>query len=94
MELDIFAHRFEKLIRKNRLENQFEFYLFGSFVKSQQYTDIDILIIYSDHEKLSKLRQIIDDEFFDNLIHLTCLIKREEIELDFINITNARKLNL
>lgn len=92
MELNPFIHRFENLIKREELETRFEFYLFGSFLKSQYYIDIDVLVIYTDCEYLNKLKKIINDEFFDCLIHLTCLTKKEEIEFDFINMTNAKRL--
>lgn len=93
MELNYFAHRLKKLVERNSLENQFEFYLFGSFAKGQHYIDIDVLILYSDHKKLGFLKAEINKEFLDYLIHLTCLTNREQIELNFINITNAKRLN-
>lgn len=93
LDINTFAHRLRKLIKRNELDNHFTVYLFGSFLKSKKFLDIDILIIYSNTERLLLLKKMINEEFYNELIHLTCLTGNEEKELNFINSTSAKNLN-
>lgn len=76
-------------------ENNFrntEVFLFGSILSSDRFEDIDILLIYQDYEELVILKKEIQDLIPYELIHFTCLTKREESELNFIEKTNAFKI--
>lgn len=92
MELTEFIEKFIGFINTLKLKSEFEFYLFGSFLKNEHYNDVDILIIYSDFTELKKVKDSINKEFQYKLPHLTCLTKNEELELNFIEKTNSRKI--
>lgn len=88
MELDGFIEKFRTfLMQVSRRE--LDFYLFGSFLTSEQYSDIDILIVYEDFEVLSLIKKIIFNEFSELPIHITSLKNSEEKELNFISKVNA-----
>ena len=91
LELNTFIKQFKYLLR-NLLNNNFEFYLFGSFANNLIYNDIDIIIIYNDYNELQKTKDIISQEFKTHLIHFTCFTKSEEHELSFIEKVNAIKI--
>jgi predicted nucleotidyltransferase len=91
LELNTFIKQFNNLIESS-LNNNFEFYLFGSFVNNLNYNDIDIIIIYSDYTELQKIKDVISQEFKAHLIHYTCFTKTEENELFFIEKVNAIKI--
>lgn len=77
------------------LESNFlsvEVYVFGSILISNRFEDIDILLIYQDYDDLMSLKKEIQDLFPFELIHFTCLTKKEELELNFVEQTNAFKI--
>lgn len=76
---------------KNNFKN-IEVFLFGSILSSDRFEDIDILLIYQDYEELVILKKEIQDLLPYELIHFTCLTKREESELNFIEKTKAIKI--
>lgn len=86
----------KRLINTFKLfENNFrniELFLFGSILSSERFEDIDILLIYQDYQELVILKKEIQDLLPYELIHFTCLTKREESELNFIEKTNAFKI--
>ena len=71
-------------------------YLFGSFIYSDKYSDIDILIVANDIEKheISRSRK----KFAVNLkrmkinFHLTTLSRRESMQSQFINSEKCVKI--
>jgi len=92
LELTELKYRFKKIIEISNLKTPFDFYVFGSFLTKEIYVDIDILILYEDHKELDQLKFLLLKEFNDDLIHLTCLTKREEMEIEFKKKTNAQVL--
>lgn len=91
MEIETFIENF-KILTKNDIFQEFEFYLFGSSLYSKKYIDIDILIIYNDFDNLKKIKEKIIEEFNHNLLHITSLTVSEEIELAFIKKVNAKRI--
>lgn len=91
MELKSFIKHF-KLITEESVNDNLVIYLFGSFTSSLIYTDIDILIIYSNYDELQKIKCLILEKFKTSLIHFTCLTKTEEEELNFVEKVNAIKI--
>jgi|SRR5690606_11230899 len=78
-----------------QFENKFsntEVFLFGSILSSERFEDIDILLIYQDYEELVILKMEIQSLLPYELIHFTCLTKKEESELNFIEKTKAFKI--
>jgi len=92
LELTNFTNSFIRFISTLRTKYEYEFYLFGSILKGNSNTDIDLLIIYSNHIELKEIKKKINNEFKKDLIHLTCLTKNEELELKFIRKTKCRKV--
>ncbi len=89
MELKRLIETF-KLFKKKH--SNIEVFVFGSILSSERFKDLDILLIYQDYEELVKIKKEIQDLLPFELIHFTCLTKKEEIELDFIEKTNALKI--
>lgn len=76
---------------KNNFRN-IEIFLFGSILSSEKFEDIDVLLIYQDYEDLLILKKEIQDLLPYELLHFSCLTKREESELNFIEKTKALKI--
>jgi len=79
-------------VLKNNDSQEVQFYLFGSYLTDGFYQDIDILIIYDNYEKMNRIKKKINDELSEFFPHITCLTSEEEIELSFIQHTNAKKV--
>jgi predicted nucleotidyltransferase len=89
MELERLINNFK--LFKNNFKNT-EVFLFGSILSSERFEDIDVLLIYQDYEDLSILKKEIQDLLPYELIHFSCLTKKEELELNFIEKTKALKI--
>lgn len=92
LEVTDFTNSFIRFISTIRTKYEYEFYLFGSILKGNSYTDIDLLIIYSNQIELKEVKERINKEFKKDLIHLTCFTKNEELELKFIRKTKCIKI--
>ncbi len=91
MELEKVITSIQTIISNDYFKKN-EVYLFGSFLKRNNFADIDILIIYCDYIELKILKGKINNKLNNCLLHFTCLTQLEEKELDFIRITNAMKI--
>ncbi len=69
-----------------------EIFLFGSFCKSKDWNDIDLLFLYSDCLSPDLVREMLSRVDCKYPIHSIFMSREEEIELSFIQTTNARKL--
>jgi predicted nucleotidyltransferase len=70
----------------------FELYLFGSVLVTTNFHDIDILVVYELEGHSQIIKDTIENQLPDSLIHFTCLTVDEERELDFVRITKALKV--
>ncbi|SDB95017.1 hypothetical protein SAMN05421749_102369 [Acinetobacter marinus] len=67
-------------------------YLFGSYLYSETWADLDALIIYKDYEDVSIIKNVFSKSFLNTPLDLIFMTKEEEIFFNFINRTNARKI--
>lgn len=77
---------------KNKIPDDVEMYLFGSFLRTKQWNDIDLLFLYSDIESPAVVRETINKRYSKYPLHLIFMTKTEELELSFIKTTNAKRL--
>lgn len=67
-------------------------YIFGSFLWSNSWNDIDILIIYDEYHSCFAIKNFIISNFFDIPFDLLFLTHEEELKLNFIVKKNARQI--
>lgn len=67
-------------------------YIFGSFLNSKNWADLDILIIYKNYADIPKIKDIIFKNIENTPFDLNFMSEDEEIYFNFINKTNAKQL--
>lgn len=65
-------------------------YLFGSYLYSESWADLDVLIIYKNHEDVSMIKAVISRNLLNTPLDLNFMTNEEEIFYNFINQTNAQ----
>lgn len=93
MDLKIIKKRLFNILTHKEI-NTLDFYLFGSSLEKKLFEDVDILIIYENYEIVQKVKQHLNVELKDLLPHIICLSRTEEVQLSFIKIVNAYKIQL
>lgn len=67
-------------------------YIFGSFLWSNSWNDIDILIVYEEYHSCFAIKNFIISNFCDIPFDLLFLTSEEETNLSFIVKKNARQI--
>ncbi len=67
-------------------------YLFGSYLYSENWADLDVLIIYKDYEDISMIKEIFSRNLSNTPLDLNFMTEEEESFYNFINQTNAQKI--
>lgn len=67
-------------------------YIFGSYLKTSQWADLDILIIYINFKDISKIKKIIQKNLPHTPLDINFMSYDEEKYFDFISQTNAVKI--
>lgn len=67
-------------------------YLFGSYLKSDIWSDLDILVIYKNYNDIPKIKSIILKNIENTPLDLNFMSEDEEKYFNFINKTNAKQL--
>ena len=74
------------------LEIDCSIYLFGSYLYSETWADLDVLIIYKDYEDVSMIKKVFSRAFLNTPLDLNFMTKEEEKIFNFINQTNAQQI--
>lgn len=74
------------------LEIDCSIYLFGSYLYSENWADIDVLIIYKNYQDISMVKEVFSKTLFNTPLDLNFMTKEEEKIYNFINRTNAQKI--
>ena len=67
-------------------------YLFGSYLYSENWADLDVLIIYKDYEDISMIKEVFSKNLSNTPLDLNFMTEEEESSYNFINQTNAQKI--
>lgn len=67
-------------------------YLFGSYLYSENWADLDVLIIYKNYEDVSNIKETFSRSLLNTPLDLNFMTKEEEKYFNFINQTNAQQI--
>lgn len=67
-------------------------YLFGSYLYSKNWADLDVLIIYKDYEDISMIKKVFSRNLLNTPLDINFMTEEEEIFYNFINQTNAQQI--
>lgn len=67
-------------------------YIFGSYLNSENWADLDILIIYKNYDDVAIIKEILFYSLLDIPLDLNFMTKEEEKYFNFINKTNAKQI--
>lgn len=71
-----------------------KFYIFGSYLNSESWNDVDVLIVYKDTSEILKIENRICEVLTTGPFHFTLLTISEEQQLDFVSIHGAREYKI
>lgn len=74
------------------LEIDCTIYLFGSYLYSETWADLDILIIYKNYEDITKIKEIFSKNILNTPLDLNFMMEEEEKYFNFISRSNAQKI--
>ena len=74
------------------LEIDCDIYLFGSYLKSSKWADLDFLVVYRNYEDVKKLREVFSRHFQHTPLDLNFMTQEEEGYFNFISQTNAQQI--
>ena len=74
------------------LEIDCSIYLFGSYLYTDNWADLDVLIIYKSYQDIPMVKDVFSKIFFNTPLDLNFMTKEEEKFYNFINRTNAQKI--
>lgn len=67
-------------------------YLFGSYLYSENWADLDVLIIYKNYEDIPMIKEVFSRNLSNTPLDLNFMTEEEESFYNFINQTNAQKI--
>lgn len=74
------------------LEIDCNIYLFGSYLKSNKWADLDFLVIYRTYEDVKKLKEVFSRHLPHTPLDLNFMTREEEKYFDFTNQSNAQQI--
>lgn len=69
-----------------------DIYLFGSYLYSDNWADLDVLIIYRYYEDVPTIKKVFSKNLLHTPLDLNFMTNEEEKIYNFINQTNAQKI--
>jgi predicted nucleotidyltransferase len=67
-------------------------YIFGSYLYTECWADIDILIVYKNYGDVTKLKEVFSRNLPHTPLDLNFMTQEEEKYFNFINQTNAQQI--
>lgn len=67
-------------------------YLFGSYLNSENWADLDFLVIYKHYDDIHNIKEIFFNKMFDIPLDITFMSEEEERFFNFIIETNAQQI--
>lgn len=67
-------------------------YLFGSYLYSEKWADLDVLIIYKDYEDIFMIKKVFSRNLLNTPLDLNFMTEEEENFYNFITQTNAQQI--
>lgn len=67
-------------------------YLFGSYLYSEKWADLDVLIIYKDYEDIFMIKEVFSRNLLNTPLDLNFMTEEEENFYNFITQTNAQQI--
>lgn len=72
------------------LEIDCNIYLFGSYLYTDNWADLDVLIIYKSYQDIPIIKDVFSKTFLNTPLDLNFMTKDEEKFYNFISHTNAQ----
>lgn len=74
------------------LEIDCNIYLFGSYLNSEKWADLDVLVVYKIYEDVNKVKEVFSRHLQHTPLDLNFMTQEEEKYFNFINQSNAQQI--
>lgn len=67
-------------------------YIFGSYLYTECWADLDVLIVYKNYDDVAKIKEAFSKKILNTPLDLNFMTEEEEKYFNFISRTNAQKI--